>query len=70
MIFFSIAMLASLLGLMTLVLRGFAPDARVEIRRRVIAGAWMAFLLLLFYLPPWVILLGYRFFLIRLPDYL
>jgi len=62
---FMAAILVSALGLMTLLLRGFEPDARVAISGRVIADANLALLLLLLYLPPWITILGLGFFLRR-----
>ena len=59
------AMLASLIGALTLLLRGFKPDARVSIGRREISESGMALLLMPFYLAPWGIILGLGPFLRR-----
>jgi len=63
--FFMAAMLTSALGMMTLLLRGFEPDARLAIVGRMISDATMTGLLVFFYLPPWIVLMGFGYFVRR-----
>ena len=65
-IFFMISILSSILGVLTLLLRGFKPDARLEVFGRQFSGAAMSLLLLPLYFPPWVIIVGYALFFRRL----